>query len=125
MTIGQLAKAANIKPSAIRYYEAAGLMPKPTRKHGVRQYDAETIDQLKILRFFRSSGIPVKSLAAMADHKLDSVSRRSIVLEVLERQIAGIDSWIDEAQQTKALLEKAIECRCDGVTAKCPIFTPL
>ena len=39
MSIGELARRAGIRASAIRYYESIGLMPSPIRSSGRRQYD--------------------------------------------------------------------------------------
>ena len=39
MTIGEVAGRAGIKASAIRFYEKAGLLPKPNRTSGQRRYD--------------------------------------------------------------------------------------
>lgn len=53
MTIGEVAKAAGVSTSMIRFYESSGLLPRPRRKNGIRDYDASATDQLKVLRYFR------------------------------------------------------------------------
>ena len=39
LTIGEVARKAGLRPSAIRYYEDAELLPKPERVGGQRRYD--------------------------------------------------------------------------------------
>ena len=39
LTIGQVARRAGLKTSAIRYYESVGLLPEPERESGQRRYE--------------------------------------------------------------------------------------
>jgi DNA-binding transcriptional MerR regulator len=48
-----------LAPSAIRYYEKAGLLPKPLRVSGRRRYDAEIVGRLRILQFARGAGFTI------------------------------------------------------------------
>ena len=38
LTIGQVARHAGLKASAIRYYESVGLLPEARRESGQRRY---------------------------------------------------------------------------------------
>ncbi len=39
LTIGDVARRSGLRPSALRYYEEAGLLPAPARVNGRRRYD--------------------------------------------------------------------------------------
>lgn len=119
MTIGKVAQAAGVPPSAIRYYESKGLIPRPRRISGVRQYDADVIDHLKILRFYRSSGIPIRGLSAIASGARGT--QKEIWLKVMQKRVAELDAWIARAQVAKQQLEEAIECRCNGKSGDCVV----
>lgn len=110
MTIGQVSKAVGIAASAIRYYESAGVLPPPQRKNGVRHYDASAIDQLRILRFLRDSGVSIRGLAAKDRHA------------EVERRIVELDALIANATEMKRRLESLSACQCEGDTEKCVIF---
>ena len=43
LTIGEVARRAGLNVSAIRYYEAEGLLPEPPRSAGQRRYPGETL----------------------------------------------------------------------------------
>jgi DNA-binding transcriptional MerR regulator len=122
MTIGQVARATGVSPSAIRYYEAAGIIPSPARRGGVRQYEPEIIDELKAMRFFRASGIPIRSLASMAKHIRGSRAGREVWVSVLQARITELDSWMREAETTRRTLERAIECRCECKREDCAVL---
>src|SRR5262249_50799262 len=49
MTIGQLARRAGVRPSAIRYYEAHGILPRLTRSsNAYRLYRPEAVALLRL-----------------------------------------------------------------------------
>ena len=48
-TIGEIAKEAGLRTSAIRFYEKEGLLPKPIRAGGQRRYDASVLGRLAVL----------------------------------------------------------------------------
>ena len=120
MTIGEVAKATGISASAIRFYESSGILRAPSRRNGIRVYDRSIVEQLRVLRFFRSSGISIESLAAMfaADTGAARQNRHEIVL----RRIADLDKVIDDAKTMKRRLRKLLGCKCDGDTRRCVIF---
>ena len=38
LSIGEVARRARVRPSALRYYEKVGLVAPPPREHGRRRY---------------------------------------------------------------------------------------
>jgi MerR family copper efflux transcriptional regulator len=63
LTIGRVARQVGVQPSAIRYYEAQGILrPADRRPNGYRIY---TEDAVKLLRFMRGAqalGITLKEI---------------------------------------------------------------
>src|SRR5258707_15474887 len=59
MSIGQVAQICGLAPSAIRYYEKAGLLPKPIRVSRQRRYGPEVIGRLRLLRVAREAGFTI------------------------------------------------------------------
>ena len=43
LSIGEVARRTGIRTSALRYYEDAGILPRPARVNGRRSYDADVI----------------------------------------------------------------------------------
>ncbi|HBX40488.1 MAG TPA: MerR family transcriptional regulator, partial [Marinobacter adhaerens] len=51
MTIGALAKAANIGVETIRYYQRRGLVAEPDKPYGsIRHYDDQALARLQFIR---------------------------------------------------------------------------
>jgi MerR family redox-sensitive transcriptional activator SoxR len=122
MRIGELARAVGISPSAIRYYETVGIMPRPIRKNGARYYEAEAVDQLRIWRFFRTSGIPIRGLATIAKHGSGTRARRAVWVDALKARMDDLDTYIKEAERTRGLLEQAVACECNGRRDACTVL---
>jgi MerR family redox-sensitive transcriptional activator SoxR len=120
MTIGRVAKAAGVAPSTIRYYEEVGVIAKPARRNGVRDYDPSVVERLKIVRFYRSSGISIRILAALAESHGDE--RRTRRRAIAEDRIADLEAMIADAQRAKHLLEEALACRCRGNPRACTML---
>src|SRR5258707_15678087 len=59
MSIGQVAQICGLAPSAIRYYEKAGLLPRPIRVSRQRRYGAEVIGRLRLLQVAREAGFTI------------------------------------------------------------------
>lgn len=120
MTIGQVSKATGVSASAIRFYESSGVLPLPRRTGGIRQYDQSIVEQLAIVRFYRSSGVSVERLTTMfaPDRAIRSKNRH----EAVTRRIAELDDVIKHARAMKRRLQGLQACTCNGDQKKCVIF---
>jgi DNA-binding transcriptional MerR regulator len=120
MTIGQVAKATGVSASAIRFYESSGVLPQPRRNRGIRQYDPAIVEHLTVVRFFRSSGVSVESLATMFGP--DRMARRKNRHAAVARRIAELDEMIAQARRMKKRLRDLQACECHGDSKKCVVF---
>ena len=59
LPIGKVARLAGVRASTIRYYELAGLVPKPMRQSGQRRYGPEAAARLRIIRIARDAGFTI------------------------------------------------------------------
>ncbi|HVR46541.1 MAG TPA: MerR family transcriptional regulator [Candidatus Binatia bacterium] len=121
MKIGQVAVEAGVPASAIRFYESAGVLPRPARRNGVREYGPEVVEQLRVLRFFRSAGVSTQAIAVMfagASPVTKARNRHEIVL----KRMAELDEVITEARRMRRRLTKLLACDCRGDTKRCVIF---
>jgi MerR family transcriptional regulator, redox-sensitive transcriptional activator SoxR len=62
LLIGEFAKMAGIRPSAVRYYESVGLLPSPMRQGRWRVYSASALERLKTLIAARHLGFSIGDL---------------------------------------------------------------
>jgi Cd(II)/Pb(II)-responsive transcriptional regulator len=108
MRIGELGQATGVDIETIRYYEKAGLLPKPARRdNGYRDYGTAQLELLAFIRHCRALDISladVKRLLDFVEHPdadcgdidrlidehLLKVQARLKSMRALERQLAAL-----------------------------------
>jgi MerR family mercuric resistance operon transcriptional regulator len=66
LTIGALAKAANVHVETIRYYQRRGLLREPARPpSGIRRYGLVDVTRLRFIRHAQQSGFTLEEVRAL------------------------------------------------------------
>jgi len=107
MTRGQLAKKTGLTAATIRFYEDAGVLPKPERsENGYRIYGEEYLTIIKFILDTKALGYP---LARIGDtlRKLSGGSELSVenVRELVREQITEIEKQERYLAEVKRHLE--------------------
>ena len=71
MKTNELEKEIGLSKYTIRYYEKEGLIQPKREENGYRDYDDETVQKLKIIKFLRNLQISVDDIKAILDGELD------------------------------------------------------
>jgi MerR family redox-sensitive transcriptional activator SoxR len=112
MHIGVLAQRVGIAPSAIRYYEKAGLLPTPVRRSGRRQYGLETLGRLRMIQVAREAGFSVAETKTFLSG-FSATTRPAARWRLLaERKLAEFETSIARIERMKAVLESSFKCEC-------------
>jgi len=110
MTIGEIAKKTGLRASAIRFYESAGLLPKPFRSFGRRRYDSAILDRIAVLERAKACGFTLTEIAILFNDQ----GRHSITWRRLaDKKIAELDTAMERIAFMKDLLGR----NCQGATA--------
>jgi MerR family copper efflux transcriptional regulator len=98
MRIGELAARTGLATSAIRYYEAQGVLSAPTRgTNGYRCYAEDDIERLRIIRKSQNLGFTLDVIRGLFakdgvclydDHTLATVDARLREIEALQASLA-------------------------------------
>jgi MerR family transcriptional regulator, redox-sensitive transcriptional activator SoxR len=111
LSIGDVAAATGLRTSAIRYYEEAGVLPKPVRVSGKRRYDSDTIDRLTLVRFGGRLGLSladVRGLLAAPRGRRAKDHWRQLV----DGKLDEIGALIKSAQGVQRILRESRDCDC-------------
>jgi MerR family mercuric resistance operon transcriptional regulator len=66
LTIGGLAKAANVHVETIRYYQRRGLLREPARPlNGIRRYGLVDVSRLRFIKHAQQSGFTLDEVRAL------------------------------------------------------------
>jgi MerR family transcriptional regulator, redox-sensitive transcriptional activator SoxR len=112
MSIGRVAQICGLAPSAIRYYEKAGLLPKPMRVSRQRRYGAEAIGRLRLLQVAREAGFSIAEtrtfVAGFSATTPPAIRWRTLA----KRKLEEIQAQIGQLERMKVLLESSFRCQC-------------
>src|SRR5215218_10440931 len=62
LSIGEVARRAGLRPSALRFYEAAGLLDPPARRGGQRRYSPTVLQRLAVIDLGRRAGFSIAEI---------------------------------------------------------------
>jgi len=112
MSIGHVAQICGLAPSAIRYYEKAGLLPRPIRVSRQRRYGAEVIGRLRLLQVAREAGFTIAEtrtfVAGFSATTPPAIRWRTLA----KRKLEEIEAQIRQFERMKVLLESSFRCQC-------------
>jgi MerR family redox-sensitive transcriptional activator SoxR len=114
LTISAVAQEVGLKPSAIRYYEDIGLLPRPQRLSSQRRYDSTVLYRLSVIQRAQRVGFTLEEIrklflgfetGARASERWRKLSQKK--LEELEMKMEEV------AAMQKLLKSMTSNCRCE------------
>jgi len=127
LTIGQLAKKANVNLETIRYYERRGLLPEPPRnKSGHRQYSLEEVKRTEFIKRCQALGFSLKEVSELISLKVIPGTTCGDIKARVETKIADVEKRIVDLEKIReALLRMSSKCIGKGPVGQCPILEEL
>jgi MerR family transcriptional regulator, redox-sensitive transcriptional activator SoxR len=112
LSIGEVARRTGLRTSALRYYEDAGILPKPTRVSGQRRYDADIVRRVDLLRFAQQAGFTLDEIKSLF-HGCGSETPLSARWRSLARKkLVELDELAARVTRMHRALELSLECGC-------------
>ena len=112
LSIGEVAKRAGLRPSALRYYEEVGLLSPSDRVSGRRHYDASVLDRLRVIACAQSAGFTIVEIRELLQGEDGA---QGAWRDLAERKLLELNALIDRAQATRRLLEDSLQCACQSL----------
>jgi MerR family redox-sensitive transcriptional activator SoxR len=116
MTIGDVAKQAGLRPSALRYYERLGLIRAPARRGGRRDYGPEALGEIAVVQAARACGFTLEETLQLVrgfPPRTPASARWNLLAD---RKQHELDLVIARAQAMKDLLHRISRCQCSTLT---------
>jgi DNA-binding transcriptional MerR regulator len=125
-TIGDLARATGTKVPTIRYYENAGLLPKPPRTSGNhRLYTEDDLHRLEFIRHCRDLGLPLGDIAALIDLRARPEQSCARADAMVRKHLTDVESRIARLEALRAELQRIVSADCPGRIADCEVIDAL
>lgn len=115
MKIGELARNAGLRASAIRYYEKLGILSAPDRKGNQRRYAGDALNRLLLIRFAGEMGFTLAEIKIFLSGLSNDAPVGPRWRKLAHRKIQQVDASIQRARQLKSLLEHLLLCRCPSL----------
>ncbi len=121
LSIGKLAKAAEVGVETVRYYQRRGLLETPSEADGIRRYSDDHVDRLRFIKRAQTVGFTLEEVAdllSLNDNRDHHVARQlaSEKIQDIELRITRLGKMAD------ALRQLVHECECGGEDMPCPII---
>ena len=119
LSIGEVSEISGLRPSALRYYEEAGLITPAARISGRRHYDASVLSRLRVIACAQDAGFTLAEVRRLLGGEQESPGGWRALAE---RKLREVDAVIDKAKATRQLLEDSLGCDCIALEDCATVF---
>jgi MerR family transcriptional regulator, redox-sensitive transcriptional activator SoxR len=124
LTIGELSERSGVAPSALRFYEAQGLIGAHRTSGNQRRYDRGTLRRVALIQAGRAAGIPLQEIrAALATLPSQRTPTRRDWERLSRGWRADIDERIATLHALRDRLTNCIGCGCLSID-RCTLLNP-
>jgi MerR family transcriptional regulator, redox-sensitive transcriptional activator SoxR len=124
LTIGEVARRSGVAASALRFYEARGLIASERAGSGHRRYPRPALRRIAFIVFAQRIGLSLDEIGAeLARLPRDRAPTRGDWSRLARRWAARIDQRIAELERLKLGLAECIGCGCLSLE-RCRLANP-
>ena len=127
LTISQLAQAAEIPTSTVRYYERIGLLIPENRSRGnYRLYGDESLEKLKFIRAAQAIGFTLDDVKALLLTPSSNAASCREVQSLIEGRLAEVGERLKDLRHVQRVLKSSLEkCHETEQTDCCHVIKTL
>jgi MerR family redox-sensitive transcriptional activator SoxR len=112
MRIEEIARRAGLRPSAIRFYEKAGILPSALRKSGQRSFSAETELYFGLIGVARQAGFSIAEIQTLFQGFREGTPASARWQRLARRKHRELGLMVVKLKSMQAVLKKAMRCIC-------------
>lgn len=113
LRIGDAAVKVGVDAHVLRHWESVGLLHPQRSSTGHRRYDAQTLDQARLIRTLRRAGLSLRRIGELG------LSGRDGQLAIVAAERAKLQRRIELFEATDRFLAHIAQCR-HPIIAECP-----
>ena len=124
--IGQLARAAGVPTTTVRFYERKRLiMPAGRTMSNYRWYSQNALERLRFIKLAHSGGLSLKDIHAMLEPHDGSGTQCSRVAELIAHRLEKVKSQIKELKKLEKILDSDLQLCSAGRSPRCAVVGEL
>ena len=104
-TIGQVSQMFNIPISTLRYYDKEGFFPNLKRESGIRRFNENDIEALKVIECLKESGLELKDVKQFIKWATKGSATYKNRKELFEKRKKAVEQEIKNLKKTLNILE--------------------
>ncbi|HEX9067996.1 MAG TPA: MerR family transcriptional regulator [Ktedonobacterales bacterium] len=112
LAIGEVARRAGIRTSAIRFYEDIGLLPAPVRVSGRRRYDESTAQRLRVIERMQQAGFTLGEIRELFFGFAVGTPPTTRWTTLARRKLAELEAQRQHIRAMQGLLREGLRCGC-------------
>jgi len=122
LTIGRLAKAAQVGIETIRYYQRLNLLPTPAPvRNAFRHYPIAMVERIRFIKRAQDLGFSLDDIATLL--QLNDGADRHQVRRLANARLENIRVKIADLNRMESILSELVhECEHAGHARSCPII---
>lgn len=118
LSISDVARQIGLRPSAIRYYEKLGILPKPERISGRRRYDPTVLYRLAVIQQAREAGFALHEIRALFFGFAEGTRAEARWRRLADRKLAELEALAAQIRSMRSLLKRLkANCHCETLEA--------
>ena len=115
LTISDFARQVGLRPSAIRYYEQLGILPRAHRISGQRRYDTTALHRLAVVQYARRLGFSLEEIRQLFFGFRKNIPASERWRKLSQRKLAELETQMSQIKAMQELLVKMQGCQCDAL----------
>jgi Hg(II)-responsive transcriptional regulator len=127
LSIGELADAAGVQVTTVRFYERKGLLlPPPRRASGYRMYGGDAVQRLRFIQEAKELGFSLHEIAELLALRVGAGRTCRNVRQRAVHKIADMEARMQQLKRFRRALQKLVaQCEAGGTRGECPILDAL
>lgn len=127
LTIGELARTAEVPTSTVRYYERVGLLDPSGRTDGnYRVYGEAAVERLLFIRAAQATGFSLDDINALLPLQAGGASSCKKVQGLIRERLTELKKRMDDLRRVERVLRAAFgECRKTESSGRCETLEKL
>ena len=114
LTIGEVAAAMGVRPSALRFYEKSGLLAPAGRRAGKRHYDRSVLRRLSLIRCAQAAGFTIPEIRKLLGGSPDAAPSKQW-RQLAQRKLSEVEMLMRRAREMERWLREGLSCDCVSI----------
>lgn len=125
LTIGRLARAAQVGVETIRYYQDRKLLPVPPSTGAFRYYPVSLVERIRFIKRAQELGFSLEEISELLHLEEEGADRASI-RHIATDRLSQIESKLADLRRMQKVLKHLVtECEHTSADLPCPIIGTL